>query len=126
MRRLTRALALAFLLGGLSLPAHAQSQSGDDLKLWYTAPADTWDTALPVGNGRLGAMVFGMTGRERIQFNEDTFWSGGPYDPTVEGAFRALPEIREKLFAGEYGRAHDLFGRTMMGVPYEQQKYQPV
>ena len=58
-------------------------------KLWYTAPASAWTHALPVGNGRLGAMVFGGTGRERLQLNEDTLWAGGPYDPTNPAALRA-------------------------------------
>ena len=96
----------------------------DRLTLWYQQPATTWNQALPVGNGRLGAMVFGRVGHERIQLNEETLWSGGPYDPVVPGAARALPEIRRLLFAGEVARAHDLFGRTMMGKPYEQMKYQ--
>jgi alpha-L-fucosidase 2 len=78
-----------------------------------------------VGNGRLGAMVFGGIERERIQLNEETLWSGGPYDPVVEGAHEALPQIRRYLFQGDFERAHDLFGRTMMGVPYEMMKYQP-
>jgi alpha-L-fucosidase 2 len=69
-------------------------------------------------------MVFGHPGREHIQLNEETLWSGGPYDPVVRGASAALPEIRRLLFAGDVAAAHDLFGRTMMGRPYEQMKYQ--
>ncbi|MBT3448474.1 MAG: glycoside hydrolase family 95 protein [Bacteroidetes Order II. Incertae sedis bacterium] len=95
-----------------------------DLKLWYNQPAPQWNHALPVGNGRLGAMVFGETAAERIQLNEETFWAGGPYDPTNPGGAEALPEIQRLLFAGEVNKAHDLFGRTMMGKPYEQMKYQ--
>ena len=99
---------------------------GPDLRLWYRQPAETWNQALPVGNGRLGAMVFGRTGDEIIQLNEETLWSGGPYDPVVVGAHRALPEIQRLLFAGDIAAAHDLFGRTMMGRPFEQMKYQPL
>jgi alpha-L-fucosidase 2 len=88
--------------------------------LWYRAPAARWEEALPVGNGRLGAMVFGGVEQEHLQLNEETLWSGGPYDPVVKGASVALPEIRRLLFAGEIAKAHDLFGRHMMGVPYEQ------
>ncbi len=62
--------------------------------LWYTYPADKWENALPIGNGRLGAMVFGRTDVEKIQFNEETYWSGGPYSQTVAGGFEALPEIQ--------------------------------
>jgi len=97
-----------------------------DLRLWYRQPAEGWNQALPVGNGRLGAMVYGRTDDETIQLNEETLWSGGPYDPVVPGAWRALPEIRRLLFSGDIPAAHDLFGRSMMGRPYEQMKYQPL
>ena len=63
-----------------------------DLKLWYNQPAPQWNHALPVGNGRLGAMVFGETAAERIQLNEETFWAGGPYDPTNPGGQRRSPK----------------------------------
>jgi len=69
-------------------------------------------------------MVFGGVDVEHLQLNEETLWTGGPYDPVVKGASQALPEIRRLLFAGEIAKAHDLFGRRMMGVPYEQMKYQ--
>jgi len=126
-----RCLAILTLLFFLSSwVAVGQTESRDapwrDYRLWYEAPAPTWDQALPVGNGRLGAMVFGEPARERIQFNEETLWSGGPYDPTVEGASWALPEIQRLLFEGDVPKAHNLFGRSMMGVPFEQMKYQPL
>ena len=92
--------------------------------LWYTHPAGTWENALPVGNGRLGAMVFGKTDEERIALNEETFWSGGPYSQTVKGGAKVLPEIQRLVFAGEYLMAHKLFGRFLMGNPVEQMKYQ--
>jgi hypothetical protein len=92
--------------------------------LWYTHPAEDWDNALPVGNGRLGAMVFGKTDEERIHFNEETYWTGGPYSSTVKGGFEALPRIQAHVFAGEYLKAHNLFGRHLMGYPVEQMKYQ--
>jgi len=92
--------------------------------VWYAHPADKWENALPLGNGRLGAMVFGRTDEEEIQLNEETLWSGGPYSTTVRGGYEALPEIRRLLFDGELIRAHRLFGRHLMGRPVEQQKYQ--
>jgi alpha-L-fucosidase 2 len=64
------------------------------LLLWYRHPADRWENALPVGNGRLGAMVFGRTDEEQIQLNEETYWSGGPYSTVVKGSYRALPDIQ--------------------------------
>jgi len=92
--------------------------------LWYSSPAKKWDEALPVGNGRLGAMVFGKNGEERIQLNEETVWSGGPYSTVVKGGYKVLPEIQQKVFEGKYLEAHNLFGRNLMGYPVEQQKYQ--
>lgn len=94
--------------------------------LWYRQPAKKWTDALPIGNGRLGAMVFGNTANERIQLNEDTVWSGGPYDPTNPKGPEALPEIRRLVFAGENLRAHRLFGRTMFGLAIPQMQYQPL
>jgi len=94
--------------------------------LWYTAPAQQWEEALPVGNGRLGAMAYGKYGQETIQLNEDTYWSGGPYSSVVIGGAEALPEIQRLIFEGEPIKAHKLFGRKLMGYPVEQQKYQPL
>ncbi|HLI94410.1 MAG TPA: glycoside hydrolase family 95 protein, partial [Puia sp.] len=92
--------------------------------LWYQAPAATWEAALPVGNGRLGAMVFGREEEERIQLNEATYWTGGPYSTVVKGGYKELPEIQKLVFEGKYLQAHTLFGRYLMGYPVEQQKYQ--
>ena len=94
--------------------------------LWYDSAATQWEEALPVGNGRLGAMVFGRTGEERIQLNEETYWSGGPYSTVVKGGHQHLPEIQRLIFAGEPIKAHKLFGRYIMGYPVEQQKYQSI
>ena len=69
--------------------------------LWYEQPAKEWEEALPVGNGRLGAMVFGKHGEERIQLNEETYWSGGPYSTVVKGGAQVLPQIQKLLFEGK-------------------------
>lgn len=92
--------------------------------IWFSGPAAKWDEALPVGNGRLGGMVFGGIQEERIQLNEDTYWTGGPYSTVVKGGYRFLPEIQRLVFAEKYLDAHNLFGRRLMGYPVEQQKYQ--
>jgi alpha-L-fucosidase 2 len=92
--------------------------------LWFSTPAGKWDEALPVGNGRLGGMVFGGVDEERIQLNENTYWSGGPYSTVVAGASKWLPEVQRLLFSGRSFEAHNLFGRKLMGYPVEQQKYQ--
>lgn len=102
-----------------------QSKKFDPATLsWYDSPAKKWQDALPVGNGRLGAMVYGNPGEEIIQLNESTYWTGGPYHTVVKGGYKKLPEIQSLVFKGEYLKAHNLFGRYLMGYPVEQQKYQ--
>jgi alpha-L-fucosidase 2 len=99
---------------------------GEPLSLWYRRPAKEWVEALAVGNGRLGAMVFGGVTRERLQLNEDTLWAGGPYDPNNPEALAALPEARRLIFQGKYADAHKLVGEKMMARPLRQMPYQPV
>jgi len=82
--------------------------------------------ALPVGNGRLGGMVFGGTAEERIQLNDDTFWSGGPYDPDNEQALVYLPEVRRLINEGRYTEAQQLADERLMGEPRHLQCYQPL
>ncbi len=93
--------------------------------LWYNEPAEKWTEALPVGNGRLGAMIFGKTDIERLQFNEDTLWTGGPHDYAHEGAKDHLPEIRRLLFEGKQREAEKLAMDEFMSVPLRQRSYQP-
>jgi alpha-L-fucosidase 2 len=114
-------LALAALIA-----CPATMSAADDLKLWYRRPAAQWVEALPVGNGRLGAMVFGGVEQERIQLNEDTLWSGGPYNPANPQAAAALPEIRRLLAAGENQAAQTLVSQKFMSIPLGQSAYQTV
>lgn len=97
-----------------------------DSLLWYREPAHEWVEALPLGNGRLGAMVFGGVAEERLELNEDTLWAGGPNDPASPRARVALPEARRLIAAGEYAAAEALVDREMMGRPPWQCQYQPV
>ncbi|MBP2479658.1 alpha-L-fucosidase 2 [Crossiella equi] len=107
--------------------APAEVRAAGDLALWYDKPAGAdWLRALPVGNGRLGAMVFGNTETERLQLNEDTVWAGGPHDYSNPQGAAALPEIRRLVFQDQWGRAQDLINRTMLGKPAGQLAYQPV
>lgn len=134
---------IIFLLLVIGIGLHAQIQNGGgapyqavtpeiiDNKsfdpssvMWYNDPAAVWEEALPVGNGRLGAMVFGGVNEERIQLNEETYWSGGPYSTVVNGGSESLAEIQKLIFEGKPIEAHKLFGRKLMGYPVEQQKYQ--
>jgi alpha-L-fucosidase 2 len=96
------------------------------LCLWYTRPAKTWTEALPVGNGYMGAMVYGGVNTEHIQFNEHTVWSGQPHDYAHKGAVKYLPEIRRLLFEGKQREAEDLAGREFMSEPLHQKAYQPL
>ncbi len=94
------------------------------LVLWYTQSAQEWTEALPVGNGRLGAMVFGRIADERIQLNEDTLWDGYARDTTNPEARAALPEVRRLLFEGKNDEATKLAAEKMMGKPARIKSYQ--
>src|SRR5450631_3427422 len=98
---------LFFLLGATAISDRLSAQ---DLKLWYRQPAAVWTEALPVGNGRLGAMVFGGVKEELIQLNESSLWSGGPVKTNVNpDAPSYLPQIREALLKeGDYDKARKL------------------
>ena len=93
-------------------------------QLWYRQPAATWVEALPVGNGRLGAMVYGGIARERLQLNEDTLWTGGPYDPVNPEAQGALAEVRRLIAAGQFAAAEALANDKLLGRPATQMAYQ--
>lgn len=108
---------------GAATPSKRQSRS--DLKLWYNKPAGQWTEALPVGNGRLGAMVFGGASEARYQLNEDSLWCGGPHDYAHDGAAEYLPEIRRLLFEGKQREAEQLAMQRFMSVPLGQVPYQP-
>ena len=101
--------------------------AANDLAFWYDEPAGTdWLRALPIGNGRLGAMVFGNVDTERMQLNEDTVWAGGPYDSANTRGAANLAEIRRRVFADQWRQAQDLINQTMLGSPVGQLAYQPV
>ena len=85
--------------------------------MWYRQPASTWTEALPIGNGRLGAMVFGGTESERIQLNEDTIWAGEKRDRNNPEGARNLGEVRRLLFAGQPREAEQLAERTIISTP---------
>ncbi|RYX83594.1 glycoside hydrolase family 95 protein [bacterium] len=97
----------------------------EPLSLWYRQPAQKWEEALPVGNGRLGAMIFGDIQRERLQLNEDTFWAAGPYDPNNPEHLVQLPKIRQLIWDGKSREAYEL-AKTMLSKPVGQMSYQPI
>jgi alpha-L-fucosidase 2 len=110
----------------VSLSNGLATSPDDALLLWYDKPAAEWTEALPVGNGRLGAMIFGGPPSEQLQLNEDTLYAGSPYDPNNPEALQALPEARRLIFEGRYQEAHDLVGAKMMANPIKQMPYEPV
>ncbi len=87
-----------------------------DLKLWYNKPASKWVEALPIGNGRIGAMVFGGIENDRIQFNEETLWTGEPRSYSRPGAYKYLDTIRQLLFAGNQKEAEAMAEKEFMGL----------
>lgn len=95
----------------------AFAQNENNLKLWYKQPASQWEEALPVGNGHIGAMVFGGVEEELLQLNESTFWSGGPVKTRINPESpKYLPQIREALLkSADYEKANEL-AKKMQGL----------
>ncbi len=118
MKRLALSLAAAALaVAGVAAQGH---------KLWYDRPAMTWTQALPVGNGRLGGMVFGNPAVERVQLNEETIWAGQPNFTLNPRAKAALPRVRKLIAEGKYREAQNLADADIMpganrnhGMPYQ-------
>jgi len=105
-------------------PLGKASAPPEPLSLWYRQPAQKWVESLAIGNGRIGAMVFGGINRERLQLNVDTLWAGGPYDPVNPQAREALPEARQLVFEGKYREAAKLISAKIMSKPLGQMPYQ--
>jgi alpha-L-fucosidase 2 len=103
----------------------AEASAAAPWLLFYDKPATKWSEALPVGNGRLGAMVFGGVAEERIQFNEDTLWTGQPHEYQRNGAAECLPQIRQLLRDGKQREAEKLAMQEFMSEPLRQKAYQP-
>jgi len=107
--------------------APPEVRAANDLALWYDHSAGTdWLSALPIGNGRLGAMVFGNTDVERLQLNEDTVWAGGPYDQSNPRGAGALAQIRQLVFQNQWSQAQSAVDQNLLGIPSAQLAYQPV
>jgi len=96
--------------------------SSQDLKLWYNKPASKWVEALPIGNGRIGAMIFGGIEDDRIQFNEETLWTGEPRIYSRPGAYKYLDTIRQLLFDGKQKEAEALAEKEFMGLKSNEGK----
>lgn len=111
----------------LLLATFGFSQTKQNLKLWYNQPAgNKWESALPIGNGRLGAMIYGNVEKETIQLNEHTVWSGSPNRNDNPAALASLAEIRQLIFTGHHKEAEKLANQTIISKTSHGQKFQPV
>ncbi|WP_306084598.1 glycoside hydrolase family 95 protein [Paenibacillus glucanolyticus] len=111
---------------GTSLKMGMLKESTHENRLWYRGPAAEWEEALPIGNGKLGGMVFGQTHHERIALNEDSMWYGGPRDRNNPDARPNLPRIQQLLREGKVQEAQTLAVKAMSGVPESQRHYVPL
>lgn len=119
------------LRGATKSPRHNQVSKStrafsSGLRLWYRQPASEWDEALPIGNGRLAAMVFGGVESERLQLNEETIWAGEKRDRNNPEGLRNLAEVRRLLFAGKVKEAEALADKTMIATTRRMPQYQPL
>ena len=112
-RSLIHISVLALLAGAVANCATPDNA----LDLWYRQPARNWNQALPVGNGRLAAMVFGDAAREHLQLNEDSIWSGTKRDRSNPEASKAFPEVRRLIEQGHPAQAQEMIDRTMISIP---------
>ncbi|HVJ00646.1 MAG TPA: glycoside hydrolase family 95 protein [Sphingomonas sp.] len=128
---LTRRGALGLFSAGAALAGGAaraapRTRRGNPNLLWYERPAQEWTEALPVGNGRIGAMIFGGIAGERLQLNEDTLWAGAPYDPVNPRAKANMGQLRKLIFDGKYAQAEAFANANVMATPLRQAAFQTV
>ncbi len=116
-------ISCLLLLLQFSILLFAQ-QKRQPLKLWYKQPAAIWEDALPVGNGRLGAMVFGNTNTERIQINEESLWGGTARNTNNPGSRKYIDTVRQLVFANKIEDAYDLAQKNLLGIPATVRPYQ--
>ena len=107
---------MAWMVSGVGYAAGRITDN--DQRLWYTKPASVWLEALPLGNSRMGAMVYGGTDVEEIQLNEETFWSGGPHNNNSATSLQYLTEVRSLIFDGKEKEAEDLINREFVKGPH--------
>ncbi len=117
MKTMTRTL---LALGLWLMATGAAAQDDNTQRLWYDTPAKIWLEALPIGNGRLGGMVFGGPRVDEIQLNEDSFWSGGPHNNNSSSAASNLKKVRDYIFNGQEKQAEDLINQTFIKGPHGQ------
>ena len=116
-------ISLCLILLCIPTEINAQGES-NPMKLWYRQPANVWEEALPIGNGNMGAMVFGNPAKEHLQLNHDEFWAGSPYNNSNPRGPQALEKVRKQIEQGEYKAADstmnaDFVAKKVHGMPYQ-------
>ncbi|MBQ0128086.1 MAG: glycoside hydrolase family 95 protein [Bacteroidales bacterium] len=115
MKKILFIIATLACMGACS---KSEQQAGPNELLWYNGPATAWLEALPIGNSNIGAMVYGGTAREEIQLNEETFWSGGPYNCNSDRSLARLDEVRQLIFAGKEEEAAEIIDEDFILGPH--------
>ena len=126
MKKLSYFLAVFYFCFAIAGCKNSSEIKTSDLKLWYKNPASVWEEALPVGNGRLGAMIFGDPVHERLQLNEESIWAGSKINNNNPNALKALPELQKALFESRYKDALKLAEENFLGTPPRIRSYQPL
>ncbi|MDR2497143.1 MAG: glycoside hydrolase family 95 protein [Tannerellaceae bacterium] len=112
---------------GSVFSAYGSARPQSDLNIWYdTAPGEGWTDPLPIGNGHIGALVYGKVNNERIALNESSFWSGAPHDYNDPDAGKYFPQIRDLVFDGKFKEAEKMADEHFYGKPVGQQAYEPL
>lgn len=124
MRRQTILTLVVFSI--FSHTAMCSAQQSQNMMLWYRQPATTWLQAMPIGNGMIGAMVFGSVPQERIALNESSFWSGRPHNYDDPNAGNYFGQIRDLVFAEKFQEAEKMADDHFWGIPNSQEAYQPI
>lgn len=111
-------VAALIVLSFSAIGCSAKDAADADNLLWYDAPAESWLQSLPLGNSRMGAMVYGGTQREEIQLNDETFWSGGPHNNNSSRSLERLNEVRQLIFDGKEREAEDIINKDFIVGPH--------
>jgi alpha-L-fucosidase 2 len=126
MIRLSYNIAIVIFSLLMTFCERDNAKQDNSLKLWYKQPAVAWEEALPVGNGRIGAMVFGDPVHERLQLNEESIWAGSKINNNNPNALKTLPALQKALFESRYKDAWKLADQNFLGTPPRVRSYQPL
>jgi alpha-L-fucosidase 2 len=119
-------LVILAIFCSAALPGRAADSGTRDMVLWYRQPATSWLQAMPLGDGMIGAMVFGGVPQERIALNESSFWSGRPHNYDDTNAFQYFPKLRDLVFADKFQEAEKMANDHFWGIPKAQEAFQPI